>query len=62
MKKGGGDTADVCHPAARASCVRLRRPPAPEEIERCFAGAAACERYRAYVQPTGHVVTACAEE
>ena len=59
MQGGARPTTPACERAERVSCVRLSMPPDPTEQERCFADAAACGRYRAFVQKTGHRVTAC---
>jgi hypothetical protein len=60
MTEGARETTE-CKKADHVSCVRLSRPPSTTEIERCFADAGACARYRAFVQGNGHKVTACAE-
>jgi hypothetical protein len=56
-----GRAVAACEPASHASCVHLRRPPATQELERCFGDDGACEHYRSFVQRSGHVVTACSQ-
>lgn len=51
----------ACRPAERASCVWVGRLPGPATLERWFADTDACNRYRGFVQGSGHRVTVCTE-